>query len=1110
MRGRTLAAKLVFLVVAALSSAFAITAATTAWMDAGQQARLETERLTQTARVIASFSAESVANGDRSGAFQAVRSIAQMPSLSYARLEGEGGLVLAETGAGARLLSDVRIDRDETPDVWKTLKTGSIEVSVPVLFEGAPVGRLVIFGETPGLRGRVLAAAGPSLLAALAATCVGLVVALRLARSISGPIAALASRVRRIRETQVYAPVDDIRAEGEVRDLVAGVNDMMEGIRSRDAQIADHVRTLEQKVEARTAELAVATQAAEAANAAKSDFLAVMSHEIRTPLNGILALGDLLSRGDLPPRERRYADVIAGSGRALLHVINDILDFSKVEAGKLELEILPFDPVELVEGVADLFAGRAAEKDLDLATYVDPTIGSICGDATRIRQVLSNLLNNAIKFTEAGGVMVALRREGSGIRFEVRDTGPGIPEAALPTLFDAFTQADQSTTRLHGGTGLGLAICDRLVRAMDGRWAVTSTVGSGSTFAFAAPLEAADSAAPLDLGGASIGLGDVGPMTGAAVAAYIADFGGKAVGVDRSAGALVGDDDPVRASDVCLTRSPHAATGREAVRPLSRATLVTILAALRVGSLPDLTSSRTSVEATAVYPGVRVLVVDDSEVNREVARETLERLEVTVAVAEDGLEAVERVSSEAYDLVLMDGSMPKLDGFEASARIRRMEAETGRPRTLIYALTAHVVGAAADAWRGAGMDGVVHKPFTLSDLAAILEQRLPERRIAALQAEPSSASLVERDDLFDISTRAELTAMGDAFVERVQALYRDNAPLRLDELETAGGSGDLQAAGRAAHALKSMSLSLGAKAVADLASRIEHDARGAALDADDLVAIRQAMSATLDAMGFVETPGETAPSAATALADAIQDGRLSVVYQPLFTPRGEFARKVEALARWRTVEGGWTPPDVFVKALEDEGRIGDLTDFVLARALEDARAWPGVQVSVNAGAGEFQAPDFPLRVMRALETAALGAERLEVEVTETAMLAVDAAGSTLAALAASGVSVALDDFGAGYTSLHALRDLPFRTLKIDKGFVDDCCRDSRSAAIVHAVAGVARALGMKVVCEGVETQEQADFLRVAGAHLLQGYLFSRPVAADGIAALAVAAVKDVA
>lgn len=1110
MRGRTLAAKLAFLVVAALSSAFAITAVATAWLDAGQQARLETERLTQTARVIASFSADAVASGDRSEAFQAVRSIAQMPSLSYARLEDENGLVLAETGAGARLLSDVRIDRDETPNVWKTLRTGSIEVSVPVVFEGAAVGRLVIFGETPGLRGRVLAAAGPSLLAALAATCVGLLIALRLARSISGPIAALASRVRRIRETQIYAPVDDIRADGEVGDLVAGVNDMMGGIRSRDAQIADHVRTLEQKVEARTAELALATQAAEAANAAKSDFLAVMSHEIRTPLNGILALGDLLGRGDLPPRERRYADVIAGSGRALLHVINDILDFSKVEAGKLELEILPFDPLELVEGVADLFAAKAAEKDLDLATYVDPTVGSLSGDATRIRQVLSNLLNNAIKFTETGGVLVAIRREGAAIRFEVRDTGPGIPEAVLPTLFDAFTQADQSTTRLHGGTGLGLAICDRLVRAMEGRWAVTSTVGSGSTFAFVAPLKAAGANVPLDLGGATIGLGAVGPMAGAAIAAYLADFNGDVVPLDQSERALVGDDDPLRASDVRLTSRSHTVTAQETVRPLSRATLMTVLAAFRAGRLPDWSSSRTSVEATAVYPGVRVLVVDDSEVNREVARETLERLDVEVAVAEDGLEAVERVGSETFDLVLMDGSMPKLDGFQASARIRQMEVQTGRPRTLIYALTAHVVGAAAGAWRGAGMDGVVHKPFTLSDLATVLEQRLPERRVAARQAEHPLAPPAQAEDLFDAVTRAELTAMGDAFVERVQALYRDNAPLRLDELEAAGSAGDVQAAGRAAHALKSMSLSVGAKAVADRASRIEHDARGAAIDAADLTALGQALGATLGAMGFIDIDTEALPATATALADAIEDGRVAVVYQPLFTPRGEFARKVEALARWRTPDGRWTPPDVFVKALEDEGHIADLTDFVLARALEDAKAWPDVQVSINAGAAEFQAGEFPDRVLRALRNAGLGAERLEVEVTETAMLAVDAAGSTLAALAASGVSVALDDFGAGYTSLHALRDLPFRTLKIDKGFVDDCCRDSRSAAIVHAVASVARALGMKVVSEGVETQEQADFLRVAGAHMLQGYLFSRPVAADEITALAAGAVKHVA
>ena len=1116
MRTKTLAAKLALLVGAALSSAFLVTALVTGWFDATQQARLERERLTQTARVIASLSADAVARRDRSQAFAGVRAIAQMPSMSYARLETLDGTVLAETGGGARLMSDVSLEGEQDVSLWRTLTTGSMEAATPVLWEGQAVGRLVLFGETPQLRSRVLGAILPSLIGALIAAVLGLLVALRMARGVSGPIAALAARLRATRRSQEYAPVEDIVAEGEVGDLVAGVNDMMHGIRARDAEIAEHVRTLEEKVEARTAELADATRAAEAANAAKSDFLAVMSHEIRTPLNGILALGDLLARAELPARERRYAEVIAGSGRSLLNVINDILDFSKVEAGKMELEATAFDPVDLLEGVAELFAARAAEKDLDLAVYIDPSIGEMIGDPSRVRQVLSNLLNNAIKFTDDGGVLLSLRRDEEGVRFEVRDTGPGVPQAVLPTLFDAFTQADQSTTRLHGGTGLGLAICDRLVAAMGGRWDVTSTVGKGSTFAFVAPLKIADAQPPLHLEGARIALGDVGVMSRLVMETYVADFGGLAVALADAPGGVVGEGDPRRSTDVRVSMRGEAGDPAEMVRPLRRASLVQVFAALKVGRLPSFDRAAVQTGEGRRYPDVRVLVVDDSAVNREVARETLERLGAEVHEAGDGFEALDRLSRDSFDLVLMDGSMPGMDGFEASSRLRSLEGATGRPRVLVYALTAHVIGSAADAWRAAGMDGVVYKPFTLPDLAGVLDRHFAKRGVAS-GAEAGSARTRGDEaphDLFDPAVRRELMAMGadgpDSFVARVEALYRENAPRCLADLIAAHKSDAFDEVARAANALKSMSLSLGATAVAARAGEMEHDARSGRLIAQSLSNLQDVLAATLTAMGGTCSASPVLGPEA-ALSDAIQAGRLGLVYQPLFDPRGQFAGKVEALTRWRTEEGGWRAPDVFIAELEAVSAIARLTDFVLARALEDVRAWPDVVVSINAGAAEFQAPDFANRVNAALAASGVSARQLEIEVTETAVLSLQPTQRALAALEQIGVAVALDDFGAGYTSLHALRDLPFRTLKIDKGFVDDCCADPRSAAIIHAVTSVGRALGMKVVCEGVETAEQAEFLRIAGAHLLQGYHFARPGPAEAVNALrAAAGVKDVA
>lgn len=1112
MRPKSITAKLVFLVVAALASAFLVTACITGWLDANQQARLETDRLTQTARVIASLSAEAVAEADRSAAFQAVRAIAQMPALGYARLESLNGGVLAETGGGARLLSDVSLTDAEGAGLWQALTTGSIEVAVPVMFEGERVGRLVLFSETPQLRNRILTAVAPALLAAIAATIVGLLVALKIAHKISGPIVALAARVRATRSDD-YAPID-IPAQGEVADLLAGVNDMMQGIRSRDAEIADHVRTLEHKVECRTAELAEAKVAAEAANAAKSDFLAVMSHEIRTPLNGILALGDLLGRGDLPARERRYAEVIAASGRSLLYVINDILDFSKVEAGKLDLECVAFDPLELAEGVAELFAARAAEKGLDLAVYVDPTLDRLQGDPARVRQILSNLLNNAIKFTVDGGVLIAVECGEQGVCFEVRDTGPGIAPAALPTLFDAFTQADQSTTRLHGGTGLGLAICDRLVKAMGGTWNVSSTLGAGSRFAFIAPLDATRIPAGTSLQGARIGVGDVGPVTSLMLTRYVEGFGGVVAPPAETPAAIIGETEPGRPLDVRIAGASGDASAGALPRPLRRDVVRAVVEALQEGRRPDLRPADAERTDLRQYLGVRVLVVDDSAVNREVARETLERLGVEVEVADDGVIAVERVSQDRFDLVLMDGSMPGLDGFQATEQIRQMEAAAGRARTLIYALTAHVIGSAADAWRSAGMDGVVHKPFTLADLAAVLERHLPERGqfIAPVAMAPIPGSR-SADELFDAEVRAELRSMGtdgaDSFVARIERLYLDNAPLRAADLMAAVGSGDQDGAARAAHALKSMSLSLGARAVATASAELEQQARAGGVEPGSVKRLQETLSATLEALGGGLSLSD-APTPASALAEALAGNRISVVYQPLFDPRGGFARKVEALVRWREADGGHRPPDQFIPELEDAGCLPALTDFVLAKALDDAQTWPDVIVSVNAGAGEFQAPGFAARIGSALRVSGRPASRLEIEITETALLAPARARVVLAELAEIGVAVALDDFGSGYTSLHGLRDLPVQTLKIDKSFIDDCCRDTRSAAIIHAVASVGRALGMKVVCEGVETQEQASFLRVAGAHLLQGYLFQHPSPPEAIKTLLDRPVKDVA
>ena len=303
-----------------------------------------------------------------------------------------------------------------------------------------------------------------------------------------------------------------------------------------------------------------------------------------------------------------------------------------------------------------------------------------------------------------------------------------------------------------------------------------------------------------------------------------------------------------------------------------------------------------------------------------------------------------------------------------------------------------------------------------------------------------------------------------------------------------------------------MSLSLGASRISALASRIEQDARSGDASTVDPDALDALIGQTLAAMGRANTTGTAAPkppaeAAQTGVPEsdwaararrAMAAGHMHIEYQRLVDRSGQFSDKVEALVRWTDPELGRIPPDQFIPELEKGDAIIELTDFVLTTAMRDLATRPDLRVSVNACAWDFQDPGFAVRVAAIAGRENFPLQRLEFEITETAVLDIEPARQTMQLLSTLGVGIALDDFGSGYTSLHALRELSFTTLKVDKSFVDRCCDDTASAAIIHAVIGVGRALGMKVVCEGVETEQQAIFLKTAGVHYLQGYFYHRP------------------
>jgi EAL domain-containing protein (putative c-di-GMP-specific phosphodiesterase class I)/signal transduction histidine kinase/CheY-like chemotaxis protein len=1158
-RRRSIRGKLTLLVLASVGAAVALVTCVLAWRESSRETHAAYDRLSSIAQLTAAMSEEATAQGDRARAYAALRVIAVVPDVSYARIERADGTLLAETGAGVRLTRDVVGAAGGGASTAALVGSHTAEVTAPILYGGRTVGRVVMLGKLGDGGALLFSSLLLSLGAGLAAALAGLAVARRMQRRIAGPVVALTEAMQAVRESHDYGKSAEVEADDEVGDLVAGFNDMLVEIRKRDKAIAEHMAGLEGTVAERTADLKVAKEAAEAASVAKSDFLATMSHEIRTPMNGVMVMAEMLAAGELPPKQRRFAEVIAKSGASLLAIINDILDFSKIEAGKLELEAAPTDPAEVIEDVLALFWERARSKGLDLAAHIDPAMPALIeADPTRLRQVIGNLVNNAIKFTETGAVMVQAApqetKAGPMLRIAVRDTGIGIPKDKIPGLFEAFTQADQSTTRRFGGTGLGLAICRRLAEAMGGRLSADSTVGKGSVFALDLPMKALASAPEWpQLHGETAWIGVRGAATRAAVQRYLKASGVKSgpLAEDEMPGLLIAEPAALkgksrnRAPVICL--SEYGETQGQAllaagqadlvlVQPLRRRELAAALAQIAAGaplSETELDAGPAGAAALPHFSGRRILVADDSAVNREVALEALSQLGCAVTLVDDGKAAVEAAGAGPFDLILMDASMPQMDGYEASAEIRRQAEEASRTKTPIVALTAHVVGAAADRWREAGMDGMLSKPFTLAALAAKLAEFVtpvaaptavvpaspPPAAPAKLPAPkpdrkpPATATATAAADLLDPQVTTELARLAAAgktdFVDRIRRLYRENAPQAVKALIAACTAGDASAAAKAAHALKSMSLNMGARVVAESCARIEAQARDlSVVNVDQAQIVHRQLLATLDVLeGYppeLRVVEAAAPDEEALLADlrkAIDNDELTLVYQPQFDCVGETITGIETLVRWTHPERGFVSPAFFIPIAERYGVIGRVTHWVLSRAMRETRDLGDFTIGFNASAVEFADPSFVDELSVLIARAGFDPKRLEIEVTETAVLAEeDEVRRNMTRLHDLGLKIALDDFGVGYSSLSHLRLFPFDKLKIDRAFVTGCAENIQSATLVHAVVSIGRALGMQVVAEGVETEAQRKFLKVAGVHAMQGYLFAKPEPVEALKA----------
>jgi len=541
-----------------------------------------------------------------------------------------------------------------------------------------------------------------------------------------------------------------LNEDGRVIRVIGVATDIDDQKRNEEA--------MEIAVARRTVELAEARDRAEAATRAKSQFLAAMSHEIRTPMNGVIGMANIMLDTELTSQQRCYMDTIRSSGEALLTLINDILDLSKIEAGRLELERTQFDLSTLIEEAMELVAGQAAAKNLALHCDLDGSIPlDLIGDSARLRQVVLNLLTNAVKFTAEGSVTLSITREANQnqttvLRFAVRDTGIGLTQKQQDSLFQAFQQADLSTTRRFGGTGLGLAISKRLVEMMGGSIGVHSKMGEGSTFWFNVCLQSSPVFTDtVSFDGKHVAVVCTQPKIASSIRTYLEAVGltvtiysrvprSERVGhhlilVDSAAlsqpsGVLQlsnSGNTPIlilgAQADLKTPCNDARLEMRFVPKPVRRLPLLQAIQAAIIGAASGEVANSSEPSTSAIQADV--LLAEDNKINQLVARLLLEKLGCRVDIVENGIDACTAVQRKSYDVVLMDCQMPVMSGFEATQRIRGFQT-SGR-RTPIIALTAGVLKEERDRCYSCGMDDFLSKPISPKDLESALERWAPAR-----------------------------------------------------------------------------------------------------------------------------------------------------------------------------------------------------------------------------------------------------------------------------------------------------------------------------------------------------------------------------------------------